>query len=106
MTRLAQISLFYAALACSLVPFAIVAKAQSRQAAPYTVVESGRGFARLQEAVDAIGNGRGTIRFAPARYSDCAVQEAGEIAYVAEVPGQAILEGTACEGKAALVLRG
>lgn len=108
MTRLTQIGLFYAALACSLAPFLIVASAmaQGRPAAAYTVVETGRGFARLQDAVNAIGEGRGTIRFAPARFSDCAVQEGGEIAYVAEVPGQAILEGKACEGKAALVLRG
>jgi hypothetical protein len=108
MTRLARITLFYAALACSLAPFALVATAtaQTGQSAPYTVVETGRTYARLQDAVDAIGNGRGTIRFATARFADCAVQEGGEIAYVAEVPGQAILEGVACEGKAALVLRG
>lgn len=75
-------------------------------AAPYTVVETGRGFARLQEAVDAIGDGRGTIRFAAARFADCAVQTQGDVAYVAAVPGQAVLDGVACEGKGALVLRG
>jgi hypothetical protein len=108
MTKFARISLFHAALACSLAPVPMVATAmaQTPQAAPYTVVETGRGYARLQDAVNAVGNGRGTIRFAQARFADCAVQEAGEIAFVAEVPGQAILEGVACEGKAALVLRG
>jgi hypothetical protein len=74
--------------------------------APYTVVESGRSFSRLQDAVNAIGGGTATIRFASMRFADCAVQEAGDIAYVADVPGQAVLEGIACEGKAALVLRG
>ncbi len=74
--------------------------------APYTVVETGRGFTRLQDAVDAIGGGTGTIRLASARFADCAVQGAGDVLYTAAVPGQAVLDGTACEGKAALVLRG
>ena len=94
----------------SFVPLALVLAAlpanAQQQSAPYTIVESGRGFMRLQDAVDAIGGGTATIRFASARFADCAVQEAGDIAYVAEVPGQAVLDGTACEGKAALVLRG
>jgi hypothetical protein len=80
--------------------------APAQETAPYTVAETGRGYVRLQDAVNAIGGGRGTIRFAPLRYSDCAVQTEGEIAYVAQVPGLAVLDGTACEGKAALVLRG
>ncbi|MDE8650922.1 right-handed parallel beta-helix repeat-containing protein [Novosphingobium album (ex Liu et al. 2023)] len=94
-----------AALALGLA-FATPMLAQSGPAAPYTVVESGRGFARLQDAVDAIGSGSGTIRFAPMRFADCAVQTAGEVSYVASVPGQSVLDGVACEGKAALVLRG
>lgn len=81
-------------------------QAEAASDAPYTVVESGRGYERLQDAVNAIGNGRGTIRFASFRFADCAVQTEGEIAYVAAVPGQAVLDGVACEGKAALVLRG
>lgn len=79
--------------------------AQSEDA-PYTVVETGRSYARLQEAVDAIGDARGTIRFGSARFADCAVQTQGDVAYVAAVPGQAVLDGVACEGKGALVLRG
>jgi len=82
------------------------APADPQQAAPYTVVESGRGYDRLQDAINAIGGGRGTIRFASYRFADCAVQDAGEITYTAAVPGEAVLEGVACEGKAALVLRG
>ena len=76
------------------------------QTAPYTVVETGRSYTRLQDAVDAIGDGRGTISFAPMRYADCAVQTRGDVTYKAQVPGQAILDGVACEDKAALVLRG
>lgn len=110
MTKLAGIAQFYTALAFAALPFALVASAmasaQDAAAAPYTVVESGQTFTRLQDAVNAIGNGRGTIRFGSARFADCAVQEGGEITYVAAVPGQAILEGVACDGKAALVLRG
>ena len=73
---------------------------------PFTVAETGRSFHRLQDAVNAIGGGDGTIRIAPGRYSDCAVQEGGRVAFMAETPGTAIFSGTMCEEKAALVLRG
>lgn len=72
--------------------------------APYSI--DGRSFARLQEAVDAIGDGEGVIRIAPGYHRDCAVQSAGRVAFVAAEPGRAIFDGVACEGKAALVLRG
>nr|WP_237700896.1 right-handed parallel beta-helix repeat-containing protein [Sphingopyxis alaskensis] len=72
--------------------------------APYHV--DGRGFTRLQDAVDAIGEGEGTIRIAAGYHRDCAVQTAGRIAFVASEPGRAIFDGVTCEGKAALVLRG
>jgi len=75
-------------------------------ASPYPVVETGRGFARLQDAVDAIGGGTGTIRFGALRFADCAVQTEGSVTYRAAMPGQAVLDGTTCESKAALVLRG
>ncbi len=75
-------------------------------AGPYVVAESGRSFGRLQDAVDAIGEGEGTIRVAPGYHRDCAVQTAGRIAFVAVEPGRAIFDGVTCEGKAALVLRG
>jgi len=74
--------------------------------APYVVAESGRSFGRLQDAVDAIGEGEGTIRVAAGYHRDCAVQTAGRIAFVAVEPGRAIFDGVTCEGKAALVLRG
>lgn len=66
----------------------------------------GRGFATLQDAVNAIGGGEGTIRIAPGTYRECAVQGAGRIAYVATEPGKVIFTRIACEGKAAFVLRG
>jgi hypothetical protein len=99
-------SLSLALASAAMVVFAAGPATAQQQSAPYTIVESGRTFDRLQDAVNAIGGGTATIRFAPARFADCAVQETGDIAYVAEVPGQSVLDGTACEGKGALVLRG
>jgi hypothetical protein len=78
----------------------------AQSGAPYTVLETGKGYARLQDAVNAIGNGRGTVQIASGRFRDCAVQEGGEVTFAAAVPGQTMLEGEACEDKAALVLRG
>lgn len=92
-------------LALPLLVAPVSAPAQS-DAAPYAVAESGRTFGRLQDAVDAIGEGAGTIRIASGYHRDCAVQTAGRIAFVAVEPGRAIFDGVACEGKAALVLRG
>ena len=79
---------------------------QAQSSAPFTWAETGRTFATLQKAVAAIGGGSGTIRIAPGRYGECAVQESGRVAYVAERRGTAIFDGGACEGKATLVLRG
>ncbi len=76
------------------------------QRQPYTIVESGRSFAALQEAVNAIGDATGTIRIEPGTYRDCAVQQAGDVGFVAQVPGQTIFDGAACEGKATIVARG
>lgn len=74
--------------------------------APFVVEETGQGFARLDQAVQAIGGAEGTITIAPGTYRQCAVQEAGIITYRAAEPGTAIFDGVACEQKAALVLRG
>lgn len=92
------------ALALAAVPLA-QGWAQGR-AAPFTVVETGQSFARLQDAVNAIGDARGTIAVAPGRYAQCAVQERGFIAFKAAEPGSVVFDGVTCEGKAALVLRG
>lgn len=102
--RGARFALALASVAALALPLAAV-PAQDR-AAPYTVVETGRGYARLQQAVDAIGGGRGSIAIAPGRHADCAVQTAGRVSYLSAEPGAAILDGVTCEGKAALVLRG
>jgi len=72
----------------------------------FTVTETGRSYSSLQSAINAIGNRRGTIAVAPGTYRQCAVQQAGVITYVTEKPGSAVFERKACEGKAALVLRG
>ena len=82
------------------------ATVHAQASAPFLVAETGEYFESLQQAVAAIGSGAGTIRIAPGRYGDCAVQEAGRIAFVAEQRGTAIFDGGACEGKATLVLRG
>jgi hypothetical protein len=77
-----------------------------REGAPYLLRERNQGFAKLQEAVDAIGGGSGTIVVAPGVHRDCAVQSAGEVSFVAAQPGAAIFRGGICEQKATLVLRG
>ncbi|WP_340588414.1 right-handed parallel beta-helix repeat-containing protein [Erythrobacter alti] len=93
-----------ATLAIAAIPTAALL-AQER-GAPYTIAETGRGFDRLQDAVNAIGNARGTINIAPGRHTQCAVQTSGNISYLASEPGSVIFDGVTCEGKAALVLRG
>ena len=80
------------------------AAAQGR--APFVIAETGQGFAHLQEAVDAIRVGRGTILIAPGVYRECAVQSGGSVTFRAATPGTAVFERTACEDKAVLVLRG
>ncbi|MGH6649953.1 MAG: right-handed parallel beta-helix repeat-containing protein [Sphingopyxis sp.] len=91
------------ALLIAAVVVAAPAPAQTGSA-PYSI--DGRGYSRLQDAVDAIGDGQGTISIASGYHRDCAVQTAGRIAFVAAEPGRAIFDGVTCEGKAALVLRG
>jgi hypothetical protein len=93
-------------LALAASPLAAAGSGSGTASAPFFVPERNRAFASLQDAVSAIGNGSGTIEIAPGTYRQCAVQEGGEIAYVAREPGSVVLDGVACEGKAALVLRG
>lgn len=80
--------------------------AQASGTAPFRVAETGRSYASLQQAVDAIGAGRATIVIAPGTYRQCAVQEEGIVTYLAEQPGSVTFTGKPCEDKAALVLRG
>lgn len=98
-----RLPLVLAALAATALP-ATFALAQG--GGPYTVVETGQAFGKLQDAINSIDAGIGTIRIAPGRYADCGVQPRGDIRYVAEVPGQSVFDGKTCEGKAAFVLRG
>ena len=92
--------------AAAIVAIPMAALFAQDRGASFSVVETGQRFDRLQDAVDAIGDGRGTIAIAPGRYEQCAVQAAGEISYLATEPGSAVFDGVTCEGKAALVLRG
>ena len=103
MPRIARIALTPAMALAMVLPAGNVL---AEQQAAYTVAETGRGYERLQDAVNAIGSGTGTIRFASFAFADCAVQSEGDILYKAAVPGEAVLDGVACEGKAALVLGG
>jgi hypothetical protein len=84
------------------IAFPTAAVPAQQDTARFTVVETGQTFERLQQAVDAIGDSRGTIAIAPGRYADCAVQSAGHVSE----PGAVVFDGRTCEGKAALVLRG
>ncbi|WP_416379092.1 right-handed parallel beta-helix repeat-containing protein [Altererythrobacter sp. H2] len=93
-----------AVVAVAMIPAAAVIAQTGSQ--PFTVAETGDSFGTLQEAVNAIGSGTGTIAIAPGTYRDCAVQEGGSIAFLATQPGAAVFDGGTCEGKAALVLRG
>jgi len=92
-----------AAAAIAAIPLAAVF---AQSTAPFTVTETGQSFSQLQQAVDAIGNGNGTIAIAPGAYRQCAVQTAGAVFYLAAQPGSVTFDSVTCEGKAALVLRG
>lgn len=87
-----------------LFPLALLATPVS--AAPFTIVETGRSYPTLQDAVSAVGDGMATLSIAPGRYKDCAVQQTGRITYRAVRRLTAIFDGGYCEGKATLVLRG
>ncbi|OYY89975.1 MAG: hypothetical protein B7Y45_09640 [Sphingomonas sp. 28-66-16] len=74
--------------------------------APFTVQETGQGFAQLDDALMSVRGRDATILIAPGTYRQCAIQQAGHITFKAVQPGSVIFDGVACEGKAALVLRG
>src|SRR3546814_5804332 len=63
------------------------ALAGEKQAAPFVVQEQGKGFTRLAEAVQAIGDGDGTFIIAPGTYRQCVVQTSGRVAFKAQQPG-------------------
>lgn len=81
------------------------ATAQQR-VAPFTVQETGEGFAQLDDALMSVRGRDATIMIAPGIYRQCAIQQAGRITFKAVRPGTVVFDGVACEDKAALVLRG
>jgi len=91
-------------------PLFVFALALSAAAPPsgaaFTIAGSGQGSDNLQQLLSDIRGQDATIVIAPGIYRQCAIQQAGHIIFKAAVPGQVIFDGTACEGKAALVLRG
>lgn len=88
-----------------LIALALMSLAAPAAAAPFTIVETGEGFVHLQDALMAKRGQDFTVLIAPGVYRECAIQQAGRVTFKAAEPGTAIFEG-ACEGKAALVLRG
>ena len=93
-------------LSFALLALAITAPAAAQGGGPFTVEQSGRSFGNIDDAVQSIRMGTATILIAPGVYHQCTVQAGGNITFKAEKPGTAIFDGTACEGKAAFVLRG
>jgi hypothetical protein len=89
-----RFKLFLAALALSASPLT----AQSPDA-PFLVRERNEAYQSLQDAVNAIGGGTGTIVIAPGTYRDCAVQEAGRVTFTAAKPGTVIFNGGICQGQ-------
>ncbi|WPZ03648.1 right-handed parallel beta-helix repeat-containing protein [Blastomonas marina] len=83
------------------------AAAAAQSSGPFTVAETGNSHSNLQAAVyEAEALPTGTILIAPGVHRNCAVQQRGSVTFRAAQPGEARFSGIACEGKAALVLRG
>jgi len=92
-----------------IIPFialALTVPAAAQRGAPFTIQETGQGFATIDDAVQSVRMGKATILIAPGVYHQCTVQAGGVITFKAVQPGTAIFDGTTCEGKAAFVLRG
>jgi len=92
-----------------LIPFlalALTVPAAAQRGAPFTIAETGQGFATIDDAVQSVRMGTATILISPGTYHQCTVQAGGVITFKAVQPGTAIFDGTTCEGKAAFVLRG
>lgn len=89
-----------------LASLALVGTAHATQPRPPFVVEGGKAFSRLDDAVKSIGDGSGTIIVAPGSYRDCASFGGANLTIRAGLPSSAIFDGGACEGKATLVLKG
>lgn len=90
----------------ALLALALANSAQAQSSRPYTIVETGQKFDKLWDALYAVGDRTVTLRFEPGHYKECGVQVAGNVTFLAAVPGKTIFDGAICEGKGALVLRG
>ena len=74
---------------------------------PYQIAETGQRFNRMQDAINTIGKGRGTILIDDGRWEDCGVQVDGNVTFQARHPGKVFFYGpNVCEAKAIFVLRG
>ncbi len=80
--------------------------AEAQSSGPFTVPELGRTFNRLDDAMNAIGKGTGTVIVAPGTYRDCAVFGGQSVTVRAATPSTAIFDGGACAGKATLIFNG
>lgn len=89
-----------------LVAVLLVSTGSAQAAGPYLVQETGKTYSRLVDAVDSMKGGDVTVVIEPGVYRDCETVEHGRVAFRARVSGTVTLDGTVCEGKAALVLRG
>jgi hypothetical protein len=89
-----------------ILPLIALLAASPLAAQPFTVAATKQGYPHLADAVAAIGDKDGTVLIAPGVYHECVIQGAGAVTYRAVRPGTAIFDGTICEGKAVLVLRG
>lgn len=94
------------AILLALAGIASAATAQTPDAGPFLVQESGKSFYRLDDAVRSANGGDATIEVAPGTYRDCAVVDHGRVALRARATGSVVFDGGICEGKATLVLKG
>ena len=88
------------ALICSAGP------ASAEPSAPFTISETGQQYYRLDEALNAIGKGSGTVIVAAGKYKDCATFGGQNLTLKAATPSTVIFDGGACAGKATLILNG
>ncbi len=86
--------------------FVMAESALAANGEPFRVAETGRSYARLDDAFNAIGKGEGTVIVAPGTYKDCAIFGGQKITLHAATPSTAIFDGGACAGKATLVFNG
>ena len=86
--------------------FVMAESALAANGEPFRVAETGRSYARLDDAFNAIGKGEGTVIVAPGTYKDCAIFGGQKITLRAATPSTAIFDGGACAGKATLVFNG